>query len=239
MNGDPAEMYKQKGELGSWGSLVEKGDPDYGKRLFDLLTFEKILPEKYDDFRFLSLSANKGTRELAMIKLINEKIEEGDAVGRKPLFLLSDICREAMVVSGADLENVRIMFVNSDAADIPVEKNTINIMFDRMGAVWYKAQDLLDTAIKINGKIPDWQQDEVEREMDEFLLQCRSKLLSGGFLVLDDPLRSTDDPISTVGYLSLIYKDIPKRLETLGYTFKNIGNGEDRFAVLAKNKNES
>lgn len=231
-----SSIYSDGGGLSSWGQLVEKSDPLYGERFFDLLKSENILPSNFSGYKFLSLSANRGTREIGLIKKVNSEIDSTKSdIQDKPTFILSDISYDVLgKVKVSGYRNVNTVFVNSDAENIPVSNNSINLMFDRMGATWHKSQNLIENSIKVNGKMPDWQIDENRTEMDSFLMACKSKLAVGGSLVLDYPERSSGDPISTLGYLEKLYEDVFDSFARLNFNFKVIGSGEERFVLLTR-----
>lgn len=173
------QLYEKGGRLEKWNTLVEQADPDYGQRLFEILNREKVLPTTLDDFRFLSVSANGGAREISFAKALDEKIEwKSEKPEEKPTIFASDIVN--IEYEPPKLANVNFVRLRADANKLPITPNSIDVVFDRMGAVWYKVHTKLETATRINGKLPDWETEEITESLREIIEGYVEKLRVGG-----------------------------------------------------------
>ena len=223
------ELYKSGGVLEKWNQMVELADPDYGKRLYSILKEGVITPSR-KNFVFLSVSSNGGSREISLAREL-DKDGGGGKLESKPTIIASDISDVAFQ-SIPNFANVNFVRLRADAYNLPVEKRSIDVIFDRMGAIWYKVHNGLERATRINGKLPEWEVEEIVEDVKKTLLQYKEKLKDGGTIILDDPDRKSTDPISTVQYLKKIIPDINNYLSDLGLAGQNVGSSEDRLLVI-------
>lgn len=225
--------YGKGGNLEGWNKWVEQADPTYGKRLFALLKKEGVVPEKLDDFRFLSVSANGGSREIGFAEALDGTIENLQMKPKKrPLVIASDIARVGTLVP--EYANVDYVRLKADAHNLALPMEAVDVIYDRMGAVWYKVDEKLGVATLVNGVLPDWELEDIWEALKETFIQYRDKLKNHGSILLDDPDRISDNPMSTLQYLKKIIPDVDGFLKLLGLVGRHIGEEKDRLLAITR-----
>lgn len=229
-------LYEDGEPLSRWDKLVKEADPDYGHRLYQILKSSQILPppEKLNGFVFLSVSSNGASREAGLASEIDRSVS-GIEFQSKPKIIANDI---AVIKNPTKikLDNVEFVRIQSDAYSLPTTKESVDVIYDRMGALWYRVHQELESATLVNGKLPEWSRSEITESIKQVLTQYTEKLKIGGHILIDNPDRISKDPMSTTQYLQEIIPDMKDFLSEIGLECQNIGEKEDRLMVISVSK---
>lgn len=148
------EKYGEKGLLKNWDKMCQIADPEYSQKLYETIKEHNIFPDDLNGFVFLSPSANMGSKEIGLAKIIDQKLQNND-LDKKPLFIASDFFgtrdKKGNFKPGfdaktiPDLDNVEFSFVSADANRLPIKDGTVNLIMDRMGAIWHTVNSCLSS----------------------------------------------------------------------------------------------
>lgn len=215
-------MYGKGGILEAYRLLDEKGVESSVRRLYDLLKTNQLFPHDLNQFVFLSPSSNTGVREIALATMLDQAIEQGEFQGH-PKFIASDFfghtTESGNFVPGFDpnlkpnLEHVDFNFLSGRASELPLADNSVNMIYDRLGALWYSVNDFFPTE---NDGSKSWQKEWEEDEEQEnrlaaqeavkkLLAKYAQKLKLGGAIVMDGA--ENNSPPSTGEYLEWAFGD--------------------------------
>lgn len=225
---EPKKIYENGGLLKDWGPMAEKADPTYGKRLYLLLNENKIIPDDKNGFKFLSVSSNNSFRESSFAQELEKHIDTPLKV--KPLIIASDIAPVERVAK-PKLEKVDFSYLQGDARHIPT-KEPVDIIFDRMGAIWHTCHEALENATRVDGKIPEWETEEIVANLDELFLEYKKGIKPNGYIIFDDPENNDPEFYSTGKYVKEIVGNIKEYFLKHGLKYTNLGSGFDRIAIL-------
>ncbi len=241
-----ASEYGKQGNLAEWGLLTESEDEAYARSFLDSIKEHGVLPEDMSGFVFMSVSANSGGKESALAKLVDDSLGSKQ-LEHKPLFIAADVfgtwTDKDNFVPGFDTKkqskheykNIAFQFLSSDAHNIPLAKESVDIIFDRLGAVWYAIQENVN--LRRNKKIASWQREDAQEAVAELLKGYWEKLKDEGKIILDASTQwDGTEMLSTAMFLEKIYDNLFQDLTALQFRSEYIGEGDDRLLVLHKNK---
>lgn len=249
------QQYGRGGLLESWGDL-RSGDEKYARTFFESVRETKLLPENLDGFVFLSVSANKGSKEIAVAKLVDEMLA-GKTFQRKPLFIAADLFgrtdRAGNFLPGFDpqlqpeLNSIAFQFLSAKAQEIPLAKRSVDLIFDRMGALWHA----VDSAVSVgpDEPVPPWQKKAARAQVESLLAEYHRKLKPGAAVIIDAPEGWAALGVTTTNvYLKQIYDDLPRDLAKIKgkwdrpsrrriyyhFDVSLLGSGDGRLLVFRK-----
>lgn len=203
----PEDYSDKRGVNYNWDS---KERAQYGYRLYKTIKENGLFPPDMDGFVFLSVSANKGTKELELAKSLEEDIKDKH-FNKKPLVISADM---AHVKNSHNQEGEN--YVLADARKIPLIKESVDIIFDRMGAIWYasweenkncliKLLDEMSRALKKHGKI---------------LVEATNSISTDAIMMRNFNVKDSNM--------------LNAKLKELGFQCSYLGEGLDRILVLEK-----
>lgn len=224
----------------------------------EILIVEKVIPDRksLEDWVFLSPSANYRVFENHLLRQVSD-LAAGVEYTHPPLFIVSDILgytdstefyyqisrkevfdknlpaqifRPSFKGQLDEVENANSLSIASDAYRLPLQDDSVNVLWDRLGAMWHA----------LNNDIP---KHEYEKSLIPLLEEYKRILKSGGCIVVDAyeqtpegaPTNSTYDFISgTVNrdFPEIIRDQLPPVFEQ-EWDVRLIGKGKSRMAVLS------
>ena len=240
------------GGKGSWEWLSEGSSKRILESTIDTLSEEKLLPrgEELNGWVFFSPTSNFRIFESSVLHTISKSIE-GMKLEEKPKVITSDIAGYYVPTAGnpkisvEDVyykkyplksfkptftgqmqdKNVDCLSVASDAYEIPLRDNSVDLIWDRLGAVWHTiyAESLFA---------------EPEKDIIVLLDSYRRVLKDAGSIVIDAyEIQPKGAPsISSYALLKLLLDHHGSDL-LKGWDLELIGEGESRMAVLHKQAN--
>ena len=215
-----SSIFRPNGPLSKWGELSSAIFPEYPERTFNLLLNEGIIPKQQKDhepFTVWGPAFNNAWIETEFALFLDEHFNNPN---NKPLVYASDI-----VYSYGDneqridekLENAVFAFMRHEASKTPIPDDSIDIILDNLGALWF--------LLKRN------QEERTKKLLNIYI----TKLKKGGSLVLD----ATEHPgLSTA---ELVLNNFSyKKLEEIGFIPINSENGgfieDDKYKLLVLKK---
>jgi hypothetical protein len=236
------EHYGPKGLLKSWDKMCQIADPEYAKMTYDTFVNSGLFPKNLDGFVFLSPSANMGSKEIGIAQLVDKSLA-GKDISKKPLFVASDFFGTHVrggFKPGFDrkllpsLENVSFSFLSADANRLPIQDASIDIIMDRMGAVWHTInKHLPQSGVEVQ-RLPTESTKKAQQDLSNLLIHYSEKIKADGMIVIDAPDDGRD---SSERFLSIACSgDIESFLNKLDLTHRFVGEYNARFVVIFKIK---
>jgi len=244
-----------------WDEFQRERDPQFPDRVFALLTREHILPEDYNGFVFLSVSANRAHIEEGIARNIDARVRD-EHLDKRPLVVASDIVRTDdnghLKPMNADrekptFEDVDFSYLLADARNMPVKSGGVDMIWDRLGAMWHIGSHADDAAkLDKKGGLP---QVEYRKTALALLERYGGLLKENGKILLDAYELPSISPSSrmpdSTGVKLLYFFDtydqdggdyidrkrrgsFQRDLATIGLQYKLIGQGKDRLMVIEK-----
>ena len=240
-----------------WDEFERERDPQFPDRVFGLLAREHVLPEDYNGFVFLSVSANRAHIEEGLARNIDARVRD-QHLDKKPLVIASDIAgarvdgRFRPICADKELptfEHVNFVCLASDARRMPIKSGEADIIWDRLGAMWHIGAHVDDDEKKTRkGNLSQ----EDYRQIAILLFEKYSKLLKeNGKIVLDAyELKDMQMPDSTATGLLYFFDtyyegdcldreregNFARALAAIGLRYRFIGQHMDRLMVVEKIK---
>lgn len=235
------KKYGEQGLLKDWDKMCQIADPEYSQKLYETIKEHDILPDNLNGFVFLSPSANMGSKEIGLAKIVDQQLQNKD-LDKKPLFIASDFFGthdkkgnfksrfDAKTIP--DLDNVEFSFVSADANKLPIKDGAVNLIMDRMGAIWHTINSCLSSEDQPITEMTTDQKNKAREKVKNILEHYLSKLKNDGSIVVDAP---DDARISTAKLLLTIFgRDIDEQLKQAGLKYSFIGEKDDRLLSLQK-----
>jgi hypothetical protein len=249
-----AEHYRTKSEV---LKVVESfsGAPEIDpKILYSLLKGAGLLPTPSDkNFIFLSVSAYLGKVESELARLCDAEFESGEiapAVTNKPLFIASDqVLRTEQEIERLLLAERQAMpltytsfaLTEAEAFKLPYPSGSINVIYDRLGALWHLCKFLTKTYKGIS-------REDFAKVLLIAIKRLGESLKDNGSIVVDAYTQlsverlpedfhcvdSTYDVICSGLGDDLTMDELVGLLRSGGFNINFIGAGTMRMAVLTK-----
>ncbi len=232
-------------EVGQWDKVDNERSPQYGKRLYVTLKNGLIIPQNMDGFVFLSVSANKATKEKEFAEALDADVKDKKFT-EKPLIIASDFAgvhrrgrnRKTYFKpifnskNSPKLQNVDFQFLSADADSIPLADKSVDVLMDRYGAAH-------ETITFLN----NFPSTESELALLDLLKKYLSKIKKNGKIILDaEDRESTIEDMDSTGklieYLFNERKNDPnnftQHIKQIGLRYRFIGEGRDRVMILER-----
>lgn len=238
--------YVKGGHKGRWDEKERRINPKYGFELYGLLEKKGMIPNDLNGFVFLGISANKATKEAQFAQLLDRKCEKIDLI-KPPQVIVSDSFGtdkdSGRFVPGFDqsltpkLEKVIFSYISADGTSIPIADGSVDIIFDRLGVLWYKS--LLSPE-------SDWDENKEnyhsagKREVLTLLKHIISKLKSNGKYITDaveyrhDDVDSKNTNASTRQMLAKFFPILSDLEVELGVKISIMGEDDNVILVFEK-----
>jgi hypothetical protein len=235
------EKYGEQGMLKDWDKMSKIADPKHSQKFFETVKKYNILPDNLDGFVFLSPSANMGSKEIDLARIIDQQVGS-NGLNKNPLVIASDFFgmrnREGdfkprfNIENIPDLKNVDFSFVSADANELPIKDGAVDMIMDRMGAVWHTINSCLSSEGQPITEMSIMQKNEAKEKVKKILSHYLSKLKDNGNIILDAP---DDGRESTALLLFTVFgEDIKEELEQIGLEYSFVGENENELLVLRK-----
>ncbi len=234
-------MYSDGESVQAWSEQNERYFKGIGKDYLAILTQEGIIPssqESLDGWVLFSPSANSRYFEILFAKKIDSLAADFEFV-EKPKIIAADILGTVKEVGGEPAfipaftgatyhgANVDFVSMSADAFHVPLKPNSVDVIWDRLGACWYSLQ--MD---RVDGY----------PATTELFQEYFRALKPGGMLVLDAGQHlpegfvtvSTDELLDGIllnGSNSVV---APMDLSKFGTAREYIGAGQARLVVIKK-----
>lgn len=225
------KIYGEGGVNENWDKFSLERDPKFAEKFFSLMQENHIFPEEFGGFVFLSPSANKASREIMLAEFLDSAIRV--SVGQKPLFIAADMFGKVDqrgfrpgfdTKKAPHFKNVSFQFISSEAENEPIGKESVNVVFDHLGALWYTAAQ--------KGLQPDILRHDIEIVFREY-----ARILKPGGAVIVDARDDVPRAIqSTALYLKGIFGEPLLGLKEYGFTAREIAGENMRYLVFEKEK---
>lgn len=242
------EAYTNPNMLESWDTEHMKEHPYLRRGYRDTLVNADVLPSEskvVDYFVLYSPSSNQGSIErfFAMCLEHNPSVQNalivgGDMFGKEVISTPHTNSNEGIdggrssFIPGFAKQSkdiftkVKFERVAATARSIPLEDHSVDVVWDRLGALWYVFENCaLDR--KMNAK----------SDVETLLTEYKRVLKSGGKLVIDASDQMMGNVPSTYRYSKgtdseLLIKFGPVNFEELGWNVTFAGDGETKVAIL-------
>jgi SAM-dependent methyltransferase len=220
-----------------WAAMSEHEHQRLAVAYAELLSQEGILPtpDKANGFTFFSPSANQGSYEYAFAKTVEDSLT--DASEKKPLFIAADMFgtgdRENFVpgfrnneLRPEDFKHVVFQKVSAEAERIPLPEASVDVVWDRLGALWHTQSKRISLNISS------------DQEVQDLLEGYKRVLKPTGCVIIDSAKFTRGADSSTMEYLQGSTKTpgsppkYPVDLEKLGWDVSEIGSGETQLTIL-------
>jgi len=226
-----------------WNEKQLEKDAKYPERVFELFQKEGMFPENMEGFTFVSVSANKAFLEKGLAISLDKTLA-GQNFDIKPKFIAADFAgsyRDGKFhsifdgVEKPELENVEFVFQVADARTIELPEESVNILWDRLGAVWNIGKhddDGLESGEELS-------EEKFKKTVIELLDRFSGFIKKVGHIVLDAHITDEDDvPMSTAWKIEQNFGDtFEQALAEIGLSSRFVGEGKDRLLLIEKNTN--
>ena len=241
------------GNGAGWYETQMGKSPEYALKLFELFKQEGIIPEdeELEGFTLVDVSANRAELEVHLAVLLDRQIKGQEFVHSPKVIAIDFLGKKEgekedgsydRFVSGIqpekipNLKNVEFSRISADARQLPLAEGSVDVLFDRLGALWYSVHD------KGGGLRRDKTFLELQKIVLEILKNYARTLKEKGKIIVDATqkgmyLNQVKSEKSTAVALSEVGLSTPRGLqdlEDIGLRVKFVGKGADRLLVFEK-----
>jgi hypothetical protein len=235
------EYYAPGGIEDNWKEMQEKTDPNIAEKYFLLLSDIEIIPktkEQLEQYVFYSPTANQRFLEFGFAEKLEElcsgfdmkskpKIICSDAFGTEKLAIdrtsdehrIIEYFKPGFVGDTPVFNNVDIVTVSAKANEIPLADNSVDVVWDRLGAMWHYLEYAQTNRKTVNNTVKEL--------LDEY-----GRILKRGGKVIFDAGEVRAASVST--YALAIKGKEKVDFESLGWHVELAGQDSYEVAILSK-----
>jgi hypothetical protein len=232
----------------NWNRDQEKELPDNPRLYTEVMVKAGVLPSEgnVNGFVFYSASANQSSIEYAVADYLNGQMGK-TSLTNKTMVYMADIFGTSKETKYKDANgvkhditvfipgfegatkqypNVEVLRLSADAMHIPLENGSVNVIWDRLGALWHEIENAGVTSSPY-----------VKEVVESLLNEYKRVLKEDGVVVIDAADTITGAPYSTYtltrGVTYAKKEVIPKMdLADFGWNVSFAGDGENKIAIL-------
>jgi SAM-dependent methyltransferase len=221
-----------------WATKPEHENPRMAAEYADLLVQQGLLPlaDRASGFTLFSPSANQGIYEYTMAKKVDDSLT--GKLEKQPVFIAADMFGTKTktgkekekgkkfepgfrkdISRPEDLTYVKFHKLSADAENIPLSDATVDIVWDRLGALWHTQEERM------------LMNDVSDQKIQDLLNEYKRILKPDGCVIIDSGSITRGAGQSTYEYLHA-QAEQSVDFNALGWSTQQIGSGETQLTVL-------